>query len=149
MPQGQETTRAAPHLTRSFWDSVARKTEGTMASLRSQAEQALYTALCAAQIPPAREHEFCDVRKWRFDFAYPSLRLAVEVDGSGFHTSDKGKRLDQEKRNAAVELGWRVVAYPANSVTTHKRRARIVEQIKRIVCGVECPDSAACVLVGD
>ena len=51
--------------------------------------------------------------------------------------------------NAATELGWKVLKYPAGSVTTHKRRARIVEQIKRIVCGVQCEDSSACVLTGE
>lgn len=118
-------------------------------SMRSRAEQMLHADLVAAGFQPEVGYRFHADRQWRLDFAWPSLRLFVEIDGSGYHTSDKGKRLDQEKRNAALELGWRGLAYPANSVTTHKRRARIVEQIKRVICGVECPDSAACVLVGD
>ena len=30
---------------------------------------------------PQREYRFDDVRKWRFDFAWPSLMFAVEVEG--------------------------------------------------------------------
>jgi very-short-patch-repair endonuclease len=118
-------------------------------SLRSRAEQLLYADLTDAGYTPVIGYRFHPERGWKFDLCWPDLSLAVEIDGSGYHTSDKGKRLDQEKRNAALEMRWRVLSYPANSVTTHKRRARIVEQIIRVICGVECPDSAACVLVGE
>ena len=115
----------------------------------SVAEQLLLDALKNVGLHPETEHQFSEDRKWRFDFAWPEIKLAIEVDGSGFHTSDKGKRLDQQKRNAALELGWRVLAYPAREVGVAKRRIRIVEQIMRVVCGVECPQSASVVLVGD
>ncbi len=118
-------------------------------SIRSNAESLLLADLRAAAIPPVVGHKFFAGRGWALDFAYPQQRLGIEVDGSGFHTSDKGKRLDQQKRNAALELGWRVLAYPARETTTAKRRARIVEQIKRILCGVVSPEDAECVLVGE
>jgi hypothetical protein len=46
-------------------------------------------------------------------------------------------------------MGWRVLSYPARETTYNNRRARIVEQIIRILCGVESPEDAEIVLVGD
>jgi len=120
-----------------------------MASVKSQAEQILADDLKSAGYPAIVGHRFHPDRLWKFDLAWPGIALAVEIDGRGRHQREKGEREDQQKINAAIELRWRVLRYPARSVTTHKRRARIVEQIKRCICGVECPDSASCVLVGD
>ena len=62
---------------------------------------------------PVREYKFCETRGWRFDFAWPDKRVALENDGGvhigGRHTSPKGFREDQHKRNEAVALGWRVL----------------------------------------
>jgi very-short-patch-repair endonuclease len=57
-----------------------------------------------------REFRFHSSRRWRFDFAFPSLKLAIEVDGSGhqrFGTASK----DYEKLNEAARLGWRVLRF--------------------------------------
>lgn len=60
-----------------------------------------------------REYRFHPERRWRFDFAFPSQRLGIEVDGRGRHQSVDGVRKDCEKGNAAVLLGWRVLRFPA------------------------------------
>lgn len=60
---------------------------------------------------PQREYRFDPVRKWRFDFAWPEQRVAVEVNGGryafggGRHASDE----DYEKLRRAAALGWRVL----------------------------------------
>lgn len=62
------------------------------------------------------EHVFHPVRKWRFDFAWPEVKLAVEVEGgiwnSGRHNRPSGFIEDCVKYNAAVALGWRVLRFP-------------------------------------
>lgn len=62
---------------------------------------------------PVREHRFHPVRRWRFDYAWPEQRVALEVDGGvwtgGRHTRGAGFIKDMEKLNAAVVAGWRVV----------------------------------------
>lgn len=120
-----------------------------MATDKPKADDLLYDDLCAAGMPPVREHMFHSERGWRFDLSYPPLMLAVEVDGRGRHQSPKGYAEDAQKLNAATELGWKILRYPTRYVTTNKRRERIVEQIRRIAFGVTCEDSAACVLVGE
>jgi len=60
-----------------------------------------------------REYRFHPERKWRFDFAFPAHRVAVEVEGGvwtrGRHTRGRGYIADIEKYNEAVILGWRVL----------------------------------------
>ncbi len=68
----------------------------------------------ANEIPAAEaEHRFHPTRKWRFDFAWPEQRVALEMEGGvwtkGRHTRPKGFLKDMQKYNAAAVLGWRVV----------------------------------------
>ena len=59
------------------------------------------------------EHRFHATRKWRFDYAVPSLRIALEVEGGvwtgGRHTSGAGFLRDIEKYNEAALNGWLVL----------------------------------------
>jgi very-short-patch-repair endonuclease len=66
------------------------------------------------------EHRFHPVRKWRFDYAWPDSKVAMEVDGAIFggksgHNTGVGIARDAEKSNAAVELGWRLIRLTAKS----------------------------------
>lgn len=75
----------------------------------------------------AREFEFDKPnRKWKFDFAFPAVKLAVEFEGGVFqnamsHTSAGGVARDIEKYNRAQVLGWRVVRVTAKDYTTALR----------------------------
>lgn len=57
-----------------------------------------------------QEWRFHPRRKWRFDFAWPEIMLAVEVHGGcGRHMSFSGFRRDREKMNTAQTMGWTVL----------------------------------------
>lgn len=62
-----------------------------------------------------REYKFDPARRWRFDFAFPADRVAVECEGAiwtqGRHTRGSGYSGDLEKYNRAALLGWRVLRY--------------------------------------
>jgi len=64
---------------------------------------------------PVSEYLFHPVRKWRFDFAWPDYKVALECDGGiwkkggGAHSRPAGIVRDIDKGNAAVLLGWRVI----------------------------------------
>ncbi len=64
---------------------------------------------------PALEVLLDPLRKWRFDWAWPELRIALEVDGGvyvqGRHTRGKGFTEDCRKINRATELGWVVYRF--------------------------------------
>lgn len=118
-------------------------------TVKSKAEAALLADLTAAGYPPKVGHAFHEYVGWEFDFAYPTVKLAIEVNGRGRHQSLAGYEADCQKLNAAIEQGWRVLQFPAVRVEIHKRRARIVEQIARCLHGVCEPVDSACVLVGE
>lgn len=82
----------------------------------SDLEDDLAFQLRAAGLPLAeREYRFDPVRRWRFDFAWPEMRVAVEVQGAiyvkGKHSTGRGIEKDHEKANAAVLAGWKVLQY--------------------------------------
>jgi hypothetical protein len=62
---------------------------------------------------PVFEYEFHPARNWRFDLAWPSKKLALEVQGGlytgGRHTTAQGFLNDMEKDNAAAVIGWRIL----------------------------------------
>lgn len=66
---------------------------------------------------PEKEYSFHPTRKWRFDFAYPDLKIAFEYEGifsvKSRHTSIKGFSNDCEKYNEAQLLGWKVYRFTA------------------------------------
>ena len=59
------------------------------------------------------EWRFRPSRKWRFDYAIPAARVAVEVEGGVFtggrHTTGAGFTADLEKYNTAESMGWHVL----------------------------------------
>lgn len=75
--------------------------------------------------PPAtREYEFHPKRCWRFDFAWPDTRVAVEIDGGvndgpgrGAHSRRKGYAEDCEKLNEAAFMGWTVFRLVPDMIT--------------------------------
>jgi very-short-patch-repair endonuclease len=96
------------------------KEKGKMAP--SKLEETLARQLAESpDIPaPVREVRFLDSRRWRFDFAWPDVKLACEVEGGvysgGRHTSGAGFEKDCEKYNTALVLGWRVLRVTAKHV---------------------------------
>lgn len=90
-------------------------------------------------VPELQEFKFHPTRRWEFDYAWPSLKVAVEVNGgssysshkvirdkkgvvrvvpSSRHISPEGYRKDREKVNEAQALGWKVYEFDAEHVRT-------------------------------
>ena len=62
-----------------------------------------------------KEYKFHPTRKFRFDYAFPRIKLAVEFEGGiwvqGRHTKGAGYAKDCFKYNSAADLGWTVLRY--------------------------------------
>lgn len=71
--------------------------------------------------PLVQEYKFHTRRRWRFDFALPDRKIAVEINGGvwvhGRHTRARGYLADREKINAATADGWRVFELGTGQVT--------------------------------
>jgi hypothetical protein len=79
-------------------------------------QRAAFMSYCtAAGLPsPQPEHRFAlPARQWRFDWAFPEQRVALEVEGGvwteGRHTRGSGFVADMDKYNEAACRGWRIV----------------------------------------
>jgi len=89
------------------------------ASARKRLEDAFFAAFALVKpqgVPmPDREHRFHDSRKWRFDLAWPSIKLAVEIQGGSFvnggHNRGAQQAKDYEKLNEAQRHGWIVLQF--------------------------------------
>ena len=120
---------------------------------KSVLERTFAAHLAAAQLPPpVREYRFArevvgdgpGIRKrlraaglkdWRFDFAWPSLRIAVEIEGGiwvrGAHVRGEKFTDDCEKYNFATLLGWKVYRFTAVMV----KDGRALDTIERALLG--------------
>jgi len=73
---------------------------------------------------PVKEYRFHPHRRWRFDYAWPEYKVAIEIEGGswiyGRHNRAKGFVNDMEKYNEAVMLGWRVLRYTPEQIKANK-----------------------------
>ncbi|MCD8312685.1 MAG: endonuclease domain-containing protein [Bacteroidales bacterium] len=88
-----------------------------------------FTALASAElgVTVVKEYRFHPKRMWRFDYAIPEYRVAIEIDGGvwtqGRHTRPKGYLGDLDKFNAAASMGWVVLKFtPANQYSGETMR---------------------------
>lgn len=81
--------------------------------MSSHLERLMLDRIRQAGLPePQAEFRFHPTRRWRFDFAWPEHKLALEVEGGewvqGRHNRPQGFQEDLEKYQAAMVAGWSV-----------------------------------------
>jgi hypothetical protein len=92
---------------------------------------------------PVPEYHFHPRRRWRFDWAFPDQRVALEVQGGAFlltggrHTRGAGYRRDLEKFSEAAILGWRVLFVLPEQMAD----GRALMLAERALSGAERPDA--------
>ena len=112
----------------------------------SDLENAFATWMLHSDIPGWREeYQFHPTRKWRFDFAWPAHKVAVEIEGIthfgkgiGRHQGSDGFLKDAEKYEAALQLGWKVYRVPGPWVAEGERviwRAEVMETLRMLLEG--------------
>jgi very-short-patch-repair endonuclease len=104
-----------------------KKTGGFKAKHKSAGLSWLQSSLhywCKDQgLKLVREHRICKDRMWRFDFAIPALKIAVEFEGGIFlhnsgHKTAKHYTKDTDKYNRATADGWKVIRITAMNYKT-------------------------------
>ena len=79
------------------------------------------------------EYVFAPPRRYRFDFAWPDYRLAVEIEGGtrhgGRHTRHSGFEEDCRKYNLAAMNGWKVLRFTTEMV----HRAEAIDRVMEII----------------
>jgi hypothetical protein len=92
---------------------------------RSAGELILAKQMSLVKFPAFEEEfKFLENRKFRFDFAWPDKKVAVEVEGGVYsnsrHTSGSGFTKDCEKYNLAAANGWSVYRFTTEMVKNGK-----------------------------
>ena len=85
---------------------------------------------------PTREYHFHPIRKWRFDIAWPDIKLAVELHGAVFaagrHSRGMGMSNDCEKNNSAQLLGWNILVYTGQDLKV--KPLQIIDEVEAFLC---------------
>lgn len=90
-------------------------------------ESKMLRLLRRAGLPePVREFEVLGGR-YRIDFAWPHVLLAVEVDGYADHTSPTAFRRDRARRRALTAMGWTIIEYTWDEIVSDP--ARVAREI--------------------
>ena len=94
------------------------KTYGSANKSRQRAKPSqitdIFTVICKTdlKVECVKEYKFHPKRRWRFDYAIPDHKIALEVEGGvwtgGRHIRAQGFLGDMEKYNTATLMGWRV-----------------------------------------
>lgn len=83
---------------------------------------------------PEKEFKFHPVRRWRFDYAWISRKVAVEIDGGiwtrGRHSRGAGMLQDNEKLNEAQRLDWKVFRFTPQQL----KKGEAQEYMRSILC---------------
>lgn len=104
----------------------------------------VFTVICKTdlKVECVKEFKFHPVRKWRFDYAIPEHKIALEVEGGvwsgGRHTSPKGFLGDIEKYNTATLMGWRVFRTTPEDLY----KTATIKLIKTAISGGFAPEKA-------
>ena len=104
-------------------------------SSREQLFTVLWRTIGDRNWTPVEQHQFAPPRMWRFDFAWLSVKVAVEIHGGEFvagrHGRGRGLMDDAEKSRAAARLGWIVI--PVIGTELDERPCDVMEDIKAVL----------------
>lgn len=93
---------------------IIRKTKKSRQTANKTPLRDVFTIICKTDlgVECIKEFKFHPERRWRFDYAIPQYKIALEVEGGvwtqGRHTRPQGFLGDIEKYNTATLMGWRV-----------------------------------------
>jgi very-short-patch-repair endonuclease len=80
-----------------------------------------------------REFRFHPTRKWRFDFAFPEQKVAIELHGAtysnGRHNRGTGMRNDADKTNAAQLMGWLTLTFTSDHLKDGTAMQHVMEAL--------------------
>ncbi len=82
---------------------------------------------------PVREFKFHPSRRWRVDYFFKEIGLAIEIEGGawtrGRHTRGKGFEADMLKYNNLTLLGYRLLRFTPQQ----ERNGDAIEVIRQLI----------------
>lgn len=104
---------------------------------KSKLETLFWLQIQGYEIPlPEPEYRFHPSRMWRVDFAWPSLLVAVELEGAiwtgGRHTRGAGVLADMDKYNSLSVMGWRLLRFDGGAVRTGRAAQEVADLVRAL-----------------
>lgn len=130
--------RTGPRAPKAVLESTRRQRPAHWpAGVDSELEMMLYVRLERAGLPlGVGQYRFVPGRLYRFDRAYPSQMVAVEIQGgvwvNGAHSRGSGVQRDCLKLSLGAALGWRVLPVTREMIES----GLAVELIRQALGGV-------------
>lgn len=90
----------------------------------NKGEELFAFQVSAVQLPPPnRNYVFHATRKWQIDFAWPAVKIGVEIQGGiymagGAHALPTHIERDLRKHNALLDAGWQVWHWMPQDITS-------------------------------
>ena len=85
----------------------------------SKPENLFYEKITEMGYYPERQYRK-DMGGFALDFAFPEIKLAIEIDGEYWHNLEKTKAKDRRRNYfLGVKKGWEVIHIPAKDFTQH------------------------------
>ena len=73
-------------------------------------------------------------RTYKFDFAWPLVKIAIEIDGHGYgHVTPKGRSNSATKARRAMILGWTVIPITTTCMSSKAKLEQVCEEVSKIV----------------
>lgn len=89
--------------------------------------------------PFEAEYRFHPTRKWRFDYAVPRVKLAIEIEGGAFvqgrHTRGAAFEADCVKYAQGAILGWTIMRFTPGMIRRGESKALLEVYSERYVKG--------------
>lgn len=103
--------------------------------MKSALEEEFLFHVKALGLPaPVPQYQIVQERRFRWDFAWPDYKVAVEIQGGtwsgGAHGRGWGIERDCEKQNLAVLAGWRVLLFTGTMVHNGMSIAMLEKALK-------------------
>lgn len=106
---------------------LEQRSKGGAAATESVLETRFLRLLRSGRVPlPEPGYK---VGPYRLDFAYPHIRLGIELDGYAFHSSKTAWERDLRRQNELLALGWTLLRFTWTDVT--QRGEAVIEEIRR------------------
>ena len=108
-----------------------------VAKKKSHLEETFAAQLDALGIAYEREQRLIPKRRFRFDFVIPAQMLVIEIEGGTWmaksrHTSGKGFAADCFKYNSVIEMGYAVLRYTSDMVTSGDAAAQVARYLAAV-----------------
>lgn len=105
----------------------------------------VFTVICRTdlKVECVKEYKFHPIRRWRFDYAIPEHKIALEVEGGvwtgGRHIRAQGFLGDMEKYNTATLMGWRVFRTTPDELY----KTATIKLLRNAISGCFCPENTS------